>query len=538
MATQEDQNFVTKTRNEFVLSAGNAIKEIHDKFANFHSQLDRGESDLINNVEKTQADILQKFDEITPKLKEIQQCRDSVTSILRNNTNKQFLDTQLHSFTTEIDGIIEQSGIDKLIGLKWKFYELPINDVCTFTTISAEWNRTRLYKNGLPIGDPNKDIMRDPGNTYPPNTLNKPQSFQLNPSRDADEIHRGNQPAEMFSGSDPSETQNYKSQTSSGELLPKLYYSQYQNPVLDIHSSTPRGAESPSVIHETNERTMVKPGSEGAFETKAFGKTGSSSNLHGIDEMRISRERKLSEVKEQGYGQEPNNNPNPGNPRPQKQYGKFDPYPQNQQTAPAYETKGYPNRKQDPHMYHAFPRLPPGAYQGQVEDSSRHLPIPNAFSRGVDSTQLPIRPTQPPASPYTATGELQLTSQDKRFPNDQFRAKDYIAYQATGKEAPIDPFRNYPKGIPKDGSSKPVLDKNTGVSDPNPARNQPPVAYPQHRNDPRFHHPHDYEMEFHGIKMPAPVTTWTIPTGTIKCRHCLAQTPAASICGNCGRVIL
>ena len=138
MSTQKDQNFVTKTRNEFVLSAENAIKEIHDKFANFHSQLNRGEIDLINNVEKVQADILRKFDEITPKLKEIQQLRDSTISILRNNSNKQLLETQLSSFTAEIDRVIGQSEIDKLIRLKWKYCELPINDVCTIATINPK----------------------------------------------------------------------------------------------------------------------------------------------------------------------------------------------------------------------------------------------------------------------------------------------------------------------------------------------------------------------------------------------------------------
>ena len=249
MATQEEQNFITNARNEFVMSAGNAIKEIHDKFASFHSQLDQGESNLINNVEKIQKDILQKFDEITPKLKEIQQCRAAAISILRNNSNKQLLETQLSSFTAEIEGVIGQSGIDNLIGLKWKYCELPINNVCTITTISAEWNRTRLCKNYLPIGEPTKDTMRDagvprgdPGTTYPPNT---PNESRMDPSQDADETHKGNQLTEMFGARDAQtesfkKTQNYKSQSSSFEfisyfleLIPKLPKGDFSKPVLD-----------------------------------------------------------------------------------------------------------------------------------------------------------------------------------------------------------------------------------------------------------------------------------------------------------------
>ena len=130
MATQEEQNFITKTRNEFTISVDNAIREIQNKFSDFHTQLHQRENNLIDYVEEIQKDILQKFDEITPKLKEIQQCRDSTISILTNNTNKQLLETQLHSFTTEIEGVIGQSGIDNLIRLKWKYCELQVDNIC------------------------------------------------------------------------------------------------------------------------------------------------------------------------------------------------------------------------------------------------------------------------------------------------------------------------------------------------------------------------------------------------------------------------
>ena len=133
MATYEEQNFITKTRNTFVLSAETAIKEIKNKFAIFHSQLHQGERNLIYTIEKIQADILQKYDEITPKLKEIQRCRDSVISILTNNSNKQLLDTQLRTFTTEIDEVIGKSDIDKLINLKWRCSDLQVGTICQVT---------------------------------------------------------------------------------------------------------------------------------------------------------------------------------------------------------------------------------------------------------------------------------------------------------------------------------------------------------------------------------------------------------------------
>ena len=140
MATYGELNLITKARNKFVLNTENAIKEIRDKFADFRSQLDQGELNLIDTLEKTQVDILQKFDEITPKLKEIQQCRDSVISILTKNSNKQFLETQLCTFTTEIDGIIGKSEIDKLIKLKWECSSLEADTICqiTLTTLEKE----------------------------------------------------------------------------------------------------------------------------------------------------------------------------------------------------------------------------------------------------------------------------------------------------------------------------------------------------------------------------------------------------------------
>ena len=137
MATHDERNFITETRSEFVSSAEIAIIEIKNKFAEFHSQLHQGEVNLINYVEKIRADILQKFDEMSPKLKEIQDCRNSVISILTNNSNKQLLDTQLHSFTTEIDGIIGQSGIENLIRLKWIHCNLQVDNICVITDVNS-----------------------------------------------------------------------------------------------------------------------------------------------------------------------------------------------------------------------------------------------------------------------------------------------------------------------------------------------------------------------------------------------------------------
>ena len=144
MTTQEEQNFIAKSRNEFVLSAENAIKEIKDKFAEFHSQLDQRELELIQSIQKTQADVLQKFDETTPKLIEIQQCRDSTISILTNNSNKQLLETQLRSFTTEIDEVVKKTSIDKLISLKWKC-ELQVDNICQITSTKSSKRKCYPY---------------------------------------------------------------------------------------------------------------------------------------------------------------------------------------------------------------------------------------------------------------------------------------------------------------------------------------------------------------------------------------------------------
>ena len=198
----------------------------------------------------------------------------------------------------------------------------------------VELNKNYLDKHPLSGPEPNQGAGRDaglhqgdPGNRFPPTTPNKPQDFRMNPSRDADETHRGNQPSEMLGGRDASETHNpktqdYKSQTSSGESMPKFYDPQYQNQGLGIHSSTPRGAASPSITpkstHERNEQTLVKTESETAFETKAFGRSGSS-HLHGIDEKKHSHEHNSSGVKEQG-----DNNPRQQLPMPGNHSGKKD----------------------------------------------------------------------------------------------------------------------------------------------------------------------------------------------------------------------
>ena len=464
MATQEEQNFVTKTRNEFVMSAENAIKEIRDKFVNFHSQLDQGESDLINNVEKVQADILQKFDEITPKLKEIQQCRDSVVSILRNNSNKQLLETQLSSLTAEIDGVIGKSEIDKLIKLKWKYCELPINDVCTIATMSPKESVKHSPQANIIHERPGAYTHPQPeqDTRFPPNTPNKPQDFRMNPSRDADETHRGNQPSEMLGGRDASETHNpktqdYKSQTSSGESMPKFYDPQYQNQGLGIRSSTPRGAASPSITpkstHERNEQTLVKTESEGAFQTKAFGRSGSS-HLHGIDEKKHSHEHKISGVKEQGsnspnysgnkntselqsantqqqyqqyeYGEtvNPQRNSNPQDPNIQL------PAPNMQDYGHGVGNVSHPVNVRVVQGYPPQESANPRAYQGQKEDPNIQLPAPNMqdYGHGVGNVSHPVNvravqgyPPQESANPRAYQGQ-------KEDPNIQLPAPNMQDY--------------------------------------------------------------------------------------------------------------
>ena len=147
MATYEEQNFITKTRNTFVLSAKTAIKEIKNQFVNFHSQLHQGERNLIYTIEKIQADILQKYDEIIPKLEEIQRCRDAVISILTNNLNKQLLNTQLRSFTTEINEVIGKSDIDKLINLKWRCNDLQVDTICQIIVRKFSVEKRSFYLN-------------------------------------------------------------------------------------------------------------------------------------------------------------------------------------------------------------------------------------------------------------------------------------------------------------------------------------------------------------------------------------------------------
>ena len=77
---------------------------------------------------------------LTPKLIELLQCRDSTISILTNDSNKQFLETQLRSFTTEINEIVEKTSIDKLIGLKWKS---EADNICQVT--STKSSKRKFY---------------------------------------------------------------------------------------------------------------------------------------------------------------------------------------------------------------------------------------------------------------------------------------------------------------------------------------------------------------------------------------------------------
>ena len=176
---------------------------------------------------------------------------------------------------------------------------------------------------------------------------------------------------------------------------------------------------------------------------------------------------------------------------------------------PNYSTNSGRPRPQEPN-YNLNP-------ESSIHSNSprQHSPLPANYSgkkntsgqqpyqqHGMQYGEIPIEGGYNP--PYQYQPQQQTSADPRAY--DQFRAKDNIAYLTTEQDPHMDPFRNFSKFrpfIPKhEVFSQPVSDNNTGVNDPNPARNQPPVAYPQHRNDPRFRHPHDYEMGYHGNEMP------------------------------------
>ena len=129
MATCEE-SVVTKRRSDFVSKMEFTVTEIKNKFIEFHNDLFRKEAKLSRIVQKIQQDTLEKFDDMLPRLNEIEKGRESLISILTSNSNQQLLDTNLHSFSSEIDKIIGKSRIDRIIELKWKGGGISIDDIC------------------------------------------------------------------------------------------------------------------------------------------------------------------------------------------------------------------------------------------------------------------------------------------------------------------------------------------------------------------------------------------------------------------------
>ena len=125
-----EESAVTKRRAEFISKMQLAVTEIQNKFNEFHSELFGKEAKLIRIVQKIQKDTLEKFDEMTPRLNEIEKGRESLISILTSNSNQKLLDMNLHSFSSEIDEIIGKSRIDRIIELKWKNGGISIDNIC------------------------------------------------------------------------------------------------------------------------------------------------------------------------------------------------------------------------------------------------------------------------------------------------------------------------------------------------------------------------------------------------------------------------
>ena len=135
MADASGVDIIQANRNDFIEQIGRNTTDIKSKFRALHLLLYQKENAIIKEMQRIQKETLKKFDkEIVPKLTEIKQAQESIRNIVSSNSNKEFMEKQVGNFNTEFDNILSQSGIQKLIELKWKIGTLNIDGICQIIT--------------------------------------------------------------------------------------------------------------------------------------------------------------------------------------------------------------------------------------------------------------------------------------------------------------------------------------------------------------------------------------------------------------------
>ena len=224
-------------------------------------------------------------------------------------------------------------------------------------------------------------------------------------------------------------------------------------------------------------RSTDQSDSRNPMESKAFQKAGST-EVHELDEKRISREHKFSGVKEQASNSPRQQSPLPNTgglqtsstqqpqQQPGMQYGEYgnpphninNPYQHMHQQPPPVHSGSYLNQMEDPHRpvhnqnpndytqgVGNMPRNPTnrsadpeyipqeravahsGAYDGQMEDPPRYLPNanPNDFSRGVGNMHSQVNKPQNQYNLPANTGAYQ-GQYDDPYTHDFNRGIDHI----------------------------------------------------------------------------------------------------------------
>ena len=280
-----------------------------------------------------------------------------------------------------------------------------------------------------------------------------------------------------------------KSESCDGEIdtpnqtegLLSSLYSQFPNQKMGIHSHSARGVPSPNITPKNtqvgNERSTDQSEKRNPMELKAFQKAGST-EVHELDEKRISREHKFSGVKEQASNSPRQQSPLPNTgglqtsstqepqQQPGMQYGEYgnpphninNPYQHMHQQPPPVHSGSYLNQMEDPHRpvhnqnpndytqgVGNMPRNPTnrsadpeyipqeravahsGAYDGQMEDPPRYLPNanPNDFSRGVGNMHSQVNKPQNQYNLPANTGAYQ-GQYDDPYTHDFNRGIDHI----------------------------------------------------------------------------------------------------------------
>ena len=124
-----------RRKTEFLTRVTMVKSEIKAKFQSIREEFDEKELNLLLKVAEIEQEIIEKYESLSVRLKEMIELREETSRILKCNSHSLLLEKNLETSDKEIETIIRDTKIESNFNLTWNSKHFDItNEICEITT--------------------------------------------------------------------------------------------------------------------------------------------------------------------------------------------------------------------------------------------------------------------------------------------------------------------------------------------------------------------------------------------------------------------